>query len=232
MDDAKYPAFDTKPYRIVKSRSEASVPVNVAPTYYIVASDLQGFPLQQAIPLVQMSTNAQLAPRPPENQLPPLPVPRPGTPMRWYIASLLRCLGVPARLSGFNYLVETLLLLVNRPFETRLVTGEVYPVVAKQCNTTPIGVDQAIRTAVNQTWQEQNIPVYCALMGRKFFKSLTKIVVLTTLSRLLPAASRIAVTLRSECRVCSAISPVESCPVAISMGRQPDTNTKLPTLMP
>lgn len=139
MDDAKYPAFDTKPYRIVKSRSEASVPVNVAPTYYIVASDLQGFPLQQAIPLVQMSTNAQLAPRPPENQLPPLPVPRPGTPMRWYIASLLRCLGVPARLSGFNYLVETLLLLVNRPFETRLVTGEVYPVVAKQCNTTPIG---------------------------------------------------------------------------------------------
>lgn len=140
MDDAKYPAFDTKPYRIVKSRSEASVPVNVAPTYYIVASDLQGFPLQQAIPLVQMSTNAQLAPRPPENQLPPLPVPRPGTPMRWYIASLLRCLGVPARLSGFNYLVETLLLLVNRPFETRLVTGEVYPVVAKQCNTTPIGV--------------------------------------------------------------------------------------------
>lgn len=133
MDDAKYPAFDTKPYRIVKSRSEASVPVNVAPTYYIVASDLQGFPLQQAIPLVQMSTNAQLAPRPPENQLPPLPVPRPGTPMRWYIASLLRCLGVPARLSGFNYLVETLLLLVNRPFETRLVTGEVYPVVAKQC---------------------------------------------------------------------------------------------------
>lgn len=161
MDDAKYPAFDTKPYRIVKSRSEASVPVNVAPTYYIVASDLQGFPLQQAIPLVQMSTSAQLAPRPPENQLPPLPVPRPGTPMRWYIASLLRCLGVPARLSGFNYLVETLLLLVNRPFETRLVTGEVYPVVAKQCNTTPIGVDQAIRTAVNQTWQEQNIPVYC-----------------------------------------------------------------------
>ena len=73
MDDAKYPAFDTKPYRIVKSRSEASVPVNVTPTYYIVA---------------------------------------------------------------------------------------------KQCNTTPIGVDQAIRTAVNQTWQEQNIPVYCALMGR------------------------------------------------------------------
>lgn len=127
MDDAKYPAFDTKPYRIVKSRSEASVPVNVAPTYYIVASDLQGFPLQQAIPLVQMSTNAQLAPRPPENQLPPLPVPRPGTPMRWYIASLLRCLGVPARLSGFNYLVETLLLLVNRPFETRLVTGRGVP---------------------------------------------------------------------------------------------------------
>lgn len=167
MDGAKYPAFDTKPYRIVKSRSEASAPVNVAqPTYYIVASDLQGFPIQQAIPLVQMPVSAPPDLRPHENPLPPLPVPRPGTPMRWYIASLLRCLGVPARLSGFNYLVETLLLLVNRPFESRLVTGEVYPVVAKQCNTTPIGVDQAIRTAVNQTWQEQNIPVYCALLGR------------------------------------------------------------------
>lgn len=115
------------------------MPVNVTPTYYIVASDLQGFPLQQAIPLVQMSASAQPAPRPPENQLPPLPVPRPGTPMRWYIASLLRCLGVPARLSGFNYLVGNAAAAGESPVWTRLVTGEVYPVVAKQCNTTPIG---------------------------------------------------------------------------------------------
>ena len=121
MDDAKYPAFDTKPYRIVKSRSEASVPVNVAPTYYIVASDLQGFPLQQAIPLVQMSTNAQLAPRPPENQLPPLPVPRPGTPMRWYTARLLRRLRVPFWLSACYSLGEPLPLLVNPLFTSRHV---------------------------------------------------------------------------------------------------------------
>ena len=166
VDDAKYPAFDTKPYRIVKTRSDACVPVNTAPAYYIVASDLQGFPIQQVVPLVQMQPSAPVDLRPQENPLPPLPVPKPGTPMRWYLASLLRCLGVPARLSGFNYLVETLLLLVNRPFESRLVTGEVYPVVAKRCKTTTIGVDQAIRTAVNQTWQEQNIPLYCALQGR------------------------------------------------------------------
>ena len=108
MDDAKYPAFDTKPYRIVKSRSEASVPVNVAPTYYIVASDLQGFPLQQAIPLVQMSTNAQLAHRPPENQLPPLPVPRPGTPMRWYIAIATSILSIDSITFPTSFLASSI----------------------------------------------------------------------------------------------------------------------------
>ena len=165
MDGAKYPAFDTKPYRIVKTRNDAA-PVNVAPAYYVMASDLQGFPIQQAFPLVQMTNPARPEMLPRENLLPPLPVPRPGTPMRWYIASLLSCLGVPARLSGFNYLVETLLLLLKRPLESRFATSEVFPVVAKQCKTTPLAVDQAIRTAVNQTWQEQNIPLYCALQGR------------------------------------------------------------------
>ncbi len=149
------PAFDTKPYRIVKSRSEASVPVNVAPTYYIGLLIYRAVPLQQgdsARPDVHQRSACPLA-RPKINCRRCL-CRGPGTPMRWYIASLLRCLGVPARLSGFNYLVETLLLLVNRPFETRLVTGEVYPVVAKQCKHHAHRGGSALRTAVNQTWQE------------------------------------------------------------------------------
>lgn len=163
MDAAKYPAFDTKPYRIVNARTVASASPNDAPTYYLVASNVQGFPIQQAVSLVPMRSEM---PTPCERLQLPIPVPKPGMPMRWYISSLLTYLGFSARLSGFTYLVNALLYLLSLPSESRYMTMEVYLQIAHQCGTTPAAVEHAIRHAVNQMWQEQNIHLYCAMSGR------------------------------------------------------------------
>ena len=73
---------------------------------------------------------------------------------------------MPTRLSGFYYLVDAILYLLCQPIETRCMTMEVYPTVARRYSTSPLAVERAIRTAINQSWQEQNIPLYCALSGR------------------------------------------------------------------
>lgn len=163
MDAAKYPAFDTKPYRIVNARTVVSAIPSDAPAYYLVASDVQGFPIQQAVSLVPMRSEM---PAPFERLQLPMPIPKPGMPMRWYISSLLTYLGVSARLSGFNYLVNALLYLLSLPSESRYMTMEVYLQIARQCSTTAAAVEHAIRHAVNQMWQEQNIRLYCAMSGR------------------------------------------------------------------
>ena len=187
MDDAKRPAPETvnfPPCRIVSVRAVPAASPNFAPVYCLMTSEVDGFPIQQAIPLIPLggavqgaqtaravqpaqpmpsvsSSTASARPKPPQ-----LPLPKSQIPTQWEISSLLSSLGVPARLSGFHYLVDAILYLLRQPIETRCMTMEVYPTVARRYSTSPLAVERAIRTAINQSWQEQNIPLYCALSGR------------------------------------------------------------------
>ena len=187
MDDAKRPAPETvnfSPCRIVSVRAVPAASPNFAPVYCLMTSEVDGFPIQQAIPLIPLGEAVQGAqtaqavqpaqpvpsvssfaasarPKPPQ-----LPLPKSQIPTQWEISSLLSSLGVPARLSGFYYLVDAILYLLCQPIETRCMTMEVYPTVARRYSTSPLAVERAIRTAINQSWQEQNIPLYCALSGR------------------------------------------------------------------
>ena len=92
-----------------------------------MTSEVDGFPIQQAIPLIPLggavqgaqtsqavqpaqpvpsvsSFAASARPKPPQ-----LPLPKSQIPTQWEISSLLSSLGVPARLSGFYYLVDAIL---------------------------------------------------------------------------------------------------------------------------
>ena len=187
MDDAKRPAPETVNFsscRVVSVRAVPAASPNFAPVYCLMTSEVDGFPIQQAIPLIPLgeavqgaqtaravqpaqpmpsvsSSTASTRPKPPQ-----LPLPKSQIPTQWEISSLLSSLGVPARLSGFYYLVDAILYLLRQPIETRCMTMEVYPTVARRYSTSPLAVERAIRTAINQSWQEQNIPLYCALSGR------------------------------------------------------------------
>ena len=168
MDDAKRPAPETVNFsscRIVSVRAVPAASPNFAPVYCLMTSEADGFPIQQAIPLIPLgeavqgaqtaravqpaqpmpsvsSSTASARPKPPQ-----LPLPKSQIPTQWEISSLLSSLGVPARLSGFYYLVDAILYLLCQPIETRCMTMEVYPTVARRYSTSPLAVERAIRTA-------------------------------------------------------------------------------------
>ena len=168
MDDAKRPAPETVNFsscQVVSVRAVPAASPNFAPVYCLMTSEVDGFPIQQAIPLIPVggavqgaqtaqavqpaqpmpsvsSSTASARPKPPQ-----LPLPKSQIPTQWEISSLLSSLGVPARLSGFYYLVDAILYLLCQPIETRCMTMEVYPTVARRYSTSPLAVERAIRTA-------------------------------------------------------------------------------------
>ena len=174
MDAAKFPANpenNPKACRIVSASAVPGAYPNFAPVYCLVTSEVDGFPIQQAIPLIPVgsampSAPVNMLPSAPREDKPQIPLPKSRIPTQWEISSLLTYLGVPARLSGFYYLVEAILYLLRQPIETRCMTMEVYPTIARKFSTSPLAVEQAIRTAINQSWQERTIPLYCAMSGR------------------------------------------------------------------
>lgn len=102
----------------------------------------------------------------PHDHLPTLPLPKSRFPAAQDVAALLTALGVPARLSGFRYLTDTIVYLLCQPMEPRCLAIEIYPVIARKYSTTPFAVEHAIRAAIQRAWREENIPAYCALTGR------------------------------------------------------------------
>ncbi|MBS5727965.1 MAG: hypothetical protein KHW80_08940, partial [Faecalibacterium sp.] len=108
MDDAKRPAPETvnfPPCRIVSVRAVPAASPNFAPVYCLMTSEVDGFPIQQAIPLIPVggavqgaqtaravrpaqpvpsvsSSTASARPKPPQ-----LPLPKSQIPTQWEISS-------------------------------------------------------------------------------------------------------------------------------------------------
>lgn len=63
---------------------------------------------------------------------------------------VLHTLGIPAKLSGYEQILITLNILAQHPspMKTRTVTKEIYPIMAKQLNTTDIAIGRNTRYAI------------------------------------------------------------------------------------
>ena len=61
---------------------------------------------------------------------------------------MLRRLGVPTHLSGYEYLIQAISMVYENPQYIRGVTKVVYPEIAKIYNSTPSKVERAIRHAI------------------------------------------------------------------------------------
>lgn len=64
------------------------------------------------------------------------------------IERLIRRLGVPANLSGYEYIIQAILLVREDPTYVRGITKRLYPDVAKAKGSTPARVERAIRHAI------------------------------------------------------------------------------------
>lgn len=78
--------------------------------------------------------------------------PADGVSLRLQICRVLRELGVPEHLIGYEFLVDAVALTVDRPDYLRHVTGALYPTVAKKHDCTDKQVERAMRHAIETAW--------------------------------------------------------------------------------
>ena len=81
------------------------------------------------------------------------------------ITSVLRDLGVPAHLKGYQYLRDGIELVVERPERIQNITKCVYDEVAGNWNMTPGRVERAIRHAIGVSWTRGRMPLLDRLYG-------------------------------------------------------------------
>ena len=80
------------------------------------------------------------------------------------IATLLE-LGVPAHLSGYEYLKQALQICLDDPKAIRDITKVIYPTIARSFDTTPARVERAIRHAIEVTWYRGNSEILARYFG-------------------------------------------------------------------
>ena len=81
------------------------------------------------------------------------------------ITSILHEIGVPAHIRGYHYMREAIMMAVEDLDVLNYVTKELYPTIAKKCNTTPSRVERAIRHAIEVAWSRGKVEIIDSMFG-------------------------------------------------------------------
>ena len=81
------------------------------------------------------------------------------------ISDVMRQIGVPAHIKGYQYLRQSILLSVKEPELLQAVTKVLYPTVAKNNKTTSSRVERAIRHAIEVAWDRGDVDVLSSYFG-------------------------------------------------------------------
>jgi len=81
------------------------------------------------------------------------------------ITNILHEIGVPAHIRGYHYMREAIMMAVNDLDVLNYITKELYPSIAKRCNTTPSRVERAIRHAIEVAWSRGKIDAIDSMFG-------------------------------------------------------------------
>ena len=81
------------------------------------------------------------------------------------VTNILHEIGVPAHIRGYHYMREAIMMAVNDLDVLNYITKELYPSIAKKCNTTPSRVERAIRHAIEVAWSRGKIDAIDNLFG-------------------------------------------------------------------
>lgn len=85
--------------------------------------------------------------------------------LEFLISDIMRQIGVPAHIKGYQYLRYSILLCVSDPEMISSVTKILYPTVAKKFNTTSSRVERAIRHAIEVAWDRGDVDVLSSYFG-------------------------------------------------------------------
>ena len=89
----------------------------------------------------------------------------PGLDLETRVTNILHEVGVPAHIRGYHYMREAIIMSVNDMDVLNYITKELYPSIAKKCNTTPSRVERAIRHAIEVAWNRGKIDAIDELFG-------------------------------------------------------------------
>jgi len=70
------------------------------------------------------------------------------------VTELMRSVGIPPHMMGYQYIREAVIQIVNSPSVFNSMTKVLYPAVAKKYNSTPQRVERAIRNAIDSAWSK------------------------------------------------------------------------------
>ena len=73
------------------------------------------------------------------------------------VTAVIHEIGVPARIKGYQYLREAIMITVEDMDVINAVTKVLYPAVAKRFSTTPSRVERAIRHAIEVAWDRGDL---------------------------------------------------------------------------
>lgn len=94
-----------------------------------------------------------------------LSVTKQGNDLEVTISDVMREIGVPAHIKGYQYLRQSIVLTVKDPELMHAVTKLLYPTVAKTNHTTPSRVERAIRHAIEVAWDRGDVDVLSSYFG-------------------------------------------------------------------
>lgn len=81
------------------------------------------------------------------------------------ISDIMRQIGVPAHIKGYQYLRTSIMLCINDSQMLGSVTKILYPTVAKMYGTTASRVERAIRHAIEVAWDRGDVDVLSGYFG-------------------------------------------------------------------
>ena len=81
------------------------------------------------------------------------------------VTNILHQLGVPAHIRRYHYMREAIIMAIGDIDVLNYITKELYPSIAKKCNTTPSRVERAIRHAIEVAWSRGRIDAIDSLFG-------------------------------------------------------------------
>lgn len=85
------------------------------------------------------------------------------------IANLFLTVGIPAHIKGYQYLREGVKMVMGNHDVINRITKELYPGVARRCQTTPSKVERAMRHAINVAWSRGRVDSVNRLFGCELF---------------------------------------------------------------
>ena len=81
------------------------------------------------------------------------------------VTSILHEIGVPAHIRGYHYMRSAIMMAVEDIDVLNYITKELYPSIAKKCNTTPSRVERAIRHAIEVAWSRGRVDAIDSIFG-------------------------------------------------------------------